>query len=57
MVEPIVTRRFDNLNAHQLDEYVASGGYQGLRAALAKTPTQVHESTMQKLIRPTGAPK
>jgi len=26
-------------------------------SAKPKTPTQVHESTMQKLIRPTGAPK
>ena len=26
-------------------------------AAKPKTPTQVHESTMQKLIRPTGASK
>ena len=43
MVEPIVTRRFDNLNAHKLDEYVATGGYKGLRAALAKTPTEVHD--------------
>lgn len=43
MVDPIVTRRFDNLNAHELDAYVSSGGYKGLRAALAMTPAEVHE--------------
>lgn len=43
MVDPIVTRRFDNLQAHEIDEYVGSGGYQGLRRALEMTPAQVHE--------------
>jgi len=43
MVERIVTRRFDNLEAHNLDAYLASGGYRGLRAALARTPAEVHD--------------
>jgi NADH-quinone oxidoreductase subunit F len=43
MVDPIVTRRFDNLEAHKIATYEATGGYAGLRAALAMTPAQVHD--------------
>ncbi len=42
-VEKIVTRRFDNLKAHELDEYVATGGYEGLRRALSMSPSEVHD--------------
>ena len=42
-VEKIVTRRFDNLKAHELDEYVATGGYEGLRKALSMSPSEVHD--------------
>lgn len=42
-VEKIVTRRFDNLKAHELDEYVATGGYEGLRKALSMIPSEVHD--------------
>ncbi len=37
----IITARFDRDDAHTLDGYLASGGYQGLRAALAKAPQEV----------------
>ncbi len=43
MVEKIVTRRFDNLNAHEIAEYEASGGYQALRAMLTRTPAEIHD--------------
>jgi NADH-quinone oxidoreductase subunit F len=39
----IVTSRFGYEDAHTLTRYLATGGYHGLRAALAKTPTQVHD--------------
>lgn len=42
-VEKIITRRFDNLKAHEIDTYVATGGYAGIRKALTMTPAQVHE--------------
>jgi len=42
-IPKIVTRRFDNLKAHEINEYVASGGYDGLRKALTMTPTEVHD--------------
>lgn len=38
----IVTSRFDLENGHTIDQYLATGGYEGLRAALDKTPDQVH---------------
>jgi NADH-quinone oxidoreductase subunit F len=38
---PIVSARWDTEGAHTLAGYEASGGYQGLRAALAKTPQEV----------------
>jgi len=41
--EKIVTRRFDDLDAHTLDGYLRTGGYEGLKKALAMTPTEVHD--------------
>jgi NADH-quinone oxidoreductase subunit F len=40
---PIITTRFGHDDGHTLDRYLATGGYAGLRAALAKTPTAVSE--------------
>lgn len=40
---PIITTRFGHDDAHTLERYLATGGYEGLRTALAKTPTAVHE--------------
>ncbi len=41
--KPIVTTRFDLEDGHTLDRYLATGGYEGLKAALAKAPTAVGE--------------
>jgi NADH-quinone oxidoreductase subunit F len=40
-VSPIVSTRFSLEDGHTLDRYLATGGYQALRTALAKTPTAV----------------
>jgi NADH-quinone oxidoreductase subunit F len=40
---PIVSTRFSLDDGHTLDRYVATGGYEGLKAALAKAPTAVGE--------------
>ena len=39
----ILTSRFGDPDSHTLERYEATGGYQGLRAALAKTPAEVTE--------------
>ena len=39
--KPIISTRFDLDDGHTLDRYLATGGYQGLQAALAKAPPQV----------------
>src|SRR6056297_2400989 len=39
----IVTERFQHDDSYTLERYEATGGYQGLRAALAKTPQEVHD--------------
>src|SRR5689334_11454504 len=39
----IITSRFGLLDGHTLAGYLRTGGYAGLRAALAKTPAQVHD--------------
>jgi NADH-quinone oxidoreductase subunit F len=39
----IITSRFDDPEGHTLERYVATGGYQGLRDALAKKPAEVVE--------------
>ena len=38
---PIVSTRFDLDDGHTLERYLATGGYEGLKAALAKAPTAV----------------
>ncbi len=40
-VAPIVSARRDDPAALTIDGYLASGGYEGLRAALARTPAEV----------------
>ena len=42
-VPRIVTSRWDVDGAHTLEGYLATGGYAGLRAALARSPQDVHE--------------
>ena len=39
----IITSRFDVADGHTLEGYLRTGGYVGLRDALAKTPAQVHD--------------
>ncbi len=39
----IVTSRFEYEDSHTLARYLATGGYEGLKATLAKSPTAVHE--------------
>ena len=38
----IVTSRFEYEDSHTLERYLTTGGYEGLRAALARTPAEVH---------------
>ena len=39
----IVTSRFRYEDSYTLDRYLATGGYEGLKAALARTPLQAHD--------------
>jgi len=39
----IVTSRFQYEDGHTLERFLATGGYAGLKAALARTPAQVHD--------------
>jgi NADH-quinone oxidoreductase subunit F len=41
--QPIVSTRFGLDDGHTLERYVASGGYEGLKAALRRPPAQVVE--------------
>ncbi|MEX2294502.1 MAG: NADH-quinone oxidoreductase subunit NuoF [Acidimicrobiales bacterium] len=38
---PIITSRFGHSDSHTLERSLATGGYDGLKAAMAKTPTEV----------------
>ena len=40
---PIITSRFGHDDSYTMERYLATGGYQGLRAALAKSPSQVSD--------------
>ena len=37
----VITSRFGHDDSHTLERYLATGGYEGLKAALAKSPTAV----------------
>ena len=39
--QPIITARFGHDDSHTIERFLATGGYQGLRAALAMAPTAV----------------
>ncbi len=39
--KPIITARFEHDDSHTIERYLATGGYLGLKAALAKSPAAV----------------
>ena len=39
--KPIITARFEHDDSHTIERYLATGGYDGLKAALAKPPSAV----------------
>ena len=39
----VVTSRFQYEDGYALERYLATGGYAGLKSALARTPTQIHD--------------
>jgi NADH-quinone oxidoreductase subunit F len=50
----IVTSRFQHEDSYTLERSLATGGYQGLRAALAKTPQQVHDDVRSATVLGRG---
>ena len=50
----IVTSRFQYEDSHTLERYLATGGYAGLKAALARTPVQVHEEVKNATVLGRG---
>lgn len=50
----IVSSRFRYEDGHTLERFLATGGYAGLKAALARTPVQVHEEVKTATILGRG---
>jgi len=50
----IVTSRFQYEDSYTLERYVATGGYEGLRAALARPPADVHEEVRNATVLGRG---
>jgi NADH-quinone oxidoreductase subunit F len=50
----IVTSRFRYDDAHTLDRFLATDGYEGLKAALARTPQAVHEEVRSATVLGRG---
>ena len=50
----IVTSRFARDDSHTLDGFLASGGFEGLRAALAKAPAAVHDEVRSATVLGRG---
>jgi len=50
----VVTSRFQYDDAHTLDRYHATGGYEGLKAALAKTPAEMSEEVKKSTLLGRG---
>ena len=50
----IVTSRFEHADSHTLERYLATDGYAGLRAALSRPATDVHEEVKSATILGRG---
>jgi NADH-quinone oxidoreductase subunit F len=50
----IVTSRFEFADSYTIDRYHATEGYQGLRAALAKTPQEMHDEVKNATVLGRG---
>ena len=50
----IVTSRFQYEDSYTLDRYLATDGYKGLRAALALSPTEVHDEVTKATVLGRG---
>jgi NADH-quinone oxidoreductase subunit F len=50
----IVTSRFADDDSHTLDRYLATGGYEGLKAAMARTPQGVHDEVRNATVLGRG---
>ena len=50
----IVTSRFRYDDSHTLDRFLATDGYEGLEAALARTPQAVHEEVRSATVLGRG---
>ena len=45
----IVTSRFEYEDSHTLERYLATGGYEGLRSALARSPQDMQKKFAHQL--------
>ena len=52
----IVTSRFEYADSHTLERYLATDGYSGLRAALKKPATEVHDQLRRPMPISAGQP-
>jgi len=50
----IVTSRFQYEDSYTLERYLATGGYEGLRAALARSPQDMHEEVRSSTLLGRG---
>ena len=50
----VVTSRFEFEDAHTLERYHATGGYDGLRTALAKTPLEMSDEVKKSTLLGRG---
>ena len=50
----VVTSRFQYEDGHTIERYLATGGYEGLRAALAKTPAEVADEVKNSTLLGRG---
>ncbi len=52
--EKIVTSRFTYKDSYTIERYEATGGYEGLKAALAQAPADVHNTTREATLLGRG---
>ena len=50
----ILTKNFKNINVDTIDDYLAAGGYEGLRKVLSLTPAEVIEVIKASGLRRRG---
>ena len=53
----LITSRFKHADSFTLDKYLSTGGYEGLKSSLNRSPGQVHDEVRDCLLYTSPSPR